>query len=200
MAIRTLNVSFKGIGPLLLNNPQTVDRFNRYAKRMSEINAKRTRRTDEDYHELGDIAVESKLYWSEDLGVYVPSRWLMAALCKAAYKVARVSMADIRSSVFPIQERVSLTFSGQELVNGVEDIVKNSRFRHKMLLPQGRVRIAKHAPIFHDWSFTFGLEFEDTVLDKSDITRILEHAALRGGFGDFRPTFGRARAVVSHDV
>ena len=198
MSIRTLSVKFTGIGPLLLNNPQTVDRFNKFAKRMAEINAKKTRRTDEDYHELGDIEVRSKVYWSKDQGVFIPSRWLMAALCKVSNKVAKIPKADIRASVFPVQDSVSLTYAGQERVKGIEDIVKSSEFRHMMLLPQGQVRIAKHGPIFHKWSFSFDLEFDDTVLDKTDMTRILVHAAQRGGFGDFRPTFGRAEAEVQH--
>lgn len=198
MTIRTLMVSVTGIAPLLLNNPQTVDRFNKFSKRMAEINAKKTRRTDEDYHELGDLEVESKIYFDDDLGIYVPSRWIMAAMCKVSNKVAKIPKADIRASVFPTEDKVSLKYDKSELVKTPADIVGNTFFRHKMLLPQGQVRIAKHAPIFHKWSFEFELEFDDTVLDSSDMTRILEHACLRGGFGDFRPTFGRAKAEVKH--
>jgi len=199
MSIRTFSVTITGNAPLLLNNPQCVDRFNPFAKRMSEINAKKTRRTDEDYRELGDLEVEAKVYWNEEQGIYIPSRWIMAAMCKVSNKVAKIPKGDIRSSVFPLQDSVSLAFDKQELVKGVVDIVKNGFFRHQMILPQGQIRINKHGPIFHGWSFTFDMEFDDTMMDATDITRILEHAALRGGFGDFRPTFGRATAVVTHD-
>ncbi len=196
--MRDLSVTFNGINPLLLNNPQTVDRFNPFAKRMSEINAKRARRTDEDYMELGDLEIKSKVYWDDELGIYIPSRWVMAALAKVSNKVAKIPKADIRASVFPVQDNVSLTYEKQSHVKGTEDIVGNDFFRLKMLLPQGQVRIAKHVPIFHKWSFTYDLEYDDTVLDPQDMTRILEHAALRGGFGDFRPTFGRAKAEITH--
>ena len=198
MAIRELTVNFTGIAPLLLNNPQCVDRFNKYSKRIAEINAKRTRRTDEDYHELGDLEIESKLYFDAELGVYIPSRWVMAAICKVSNKVAKIPKADIRASVFTTADKVKLEYEKRNLVKTPRDIIGNDFFRHKMLLPQGQVRIAKHVPIFHNWSFGFDLEFDDTVLDQTDITRILEHAALRGGFGDFRPTFGRAKAEVIH--
>ena len=199
MSYKSANVSIKGTAPLLLNNPQCVDRFNPIARRMSEITAKRTRRTDEDFHELSDLEMEAKVYWDNEIGVYIPDRWLSAAMCKVSNKVCKIPKADVRAGVTIIQSIVPLTYEGQDKVKGHIDIVKNPAFRHKMLLPQGQVRIAKYGPIFHEWSFEFDIEFDDTIFDTQDITRILEHAAKRGGFGDFRPTFGRAIATVTHD-
>lgn len=43
MAMRTCKVTITGVTPLLQNNPQTVDRFNKFARRMAQINAKKTR-------------------------------------------------------------------------------------------------------------------------------------------------------------
>lgn len=61
-----------------------------------------------------------------------------------------------------------------------------------MLLPQKDVRVEKFMPIFHDWSFDATLEYDDAVLDRDALRRVVTHAARYGGFGDFRPTFGRA--------
>jgi len=197
MAVKEVDVAVNGIAPLLMNNPQTVDRFNKYAKRMSHINAKKTKRTDEDYHELGNIEIRSKIYHNEELGVYVPARWLMAAICKVSNKIAKIPKADIRSAVFPTEEKLELSYDKKELVKTPDDIVGNEFFRHKMILPQGTVRLVKHAPIFHNWSFNTRLEFDDAILDASDLVRIIDYCAFRGGFGDFRPTFGRAEANVT---
>lgn len=163
---------------------------------MSEINAKKTRRTDDDYLELQDLEVRSKIYWDDSLGIYVPSRWIMAAIAKVSNKVAKIPKADIRASVFTTETELKLKYRGMQKVKTPEDIVNNPEFRHKMLLPQGQVRIAKAAPIFHDWSFGFTLEYDSTVLDPESLQRIIEHAAKFGGFGDFRPTFGRCIATV----
>ena len=66
-----------------------------------------------------------------------------------------------------------------------------------MILPQGGVRVPKHCPIFHDWSFEFGIDYDDTVLDEDDLLALLKQAAYYGGFGDFRPTFGRCTVEVT---
>lgn len=197
MSIRSMQVKIKGIGPLLMNNPQTVDRFNNYTKAMSKINAKKTRRTDDDYLELQNIEVRAKIYWDD--GIYVPSTWVSAALAATSFKKAKISKADIRGSVFTTQDRIPLTYRDMSKVKTPEDIVGNPDFRIKMTLKQGQVRVVKAAPIFHDWSFNCGIEYDDKLLDPETLSDIIQHAAKYGGFGDFRPTFGRAIAEVSHD-
>jgi len=197
MAIRYMTLSIEGVSPLLMHNPQTVDRFNPYSKRMSQINAKKTGRTDEDYRELSDLEVESSVYF-KDGKVVIPTRWVAAAYAKHSFSTAKVAKDKIRGAVFTTEDYVPLDYRGMNKVKEVHDIVGNPEFRHKMILPQGQVRIAKTFPIFHDWSFSCDLEFDDTIIDPDAMERVIKHAAKYGGFGDFRPTFGRAVAEVAH--
>jgi len=198
MTIRTAKYTITGNSPLLLNNPQTVDRFNVYAKRMSQINAKKTRRTDADYLELRDLEIRSKIYWDDGDGIYVPSRWILAALAKMSHGVVKISKANLRGTVFAVEDKLPLNYRNKSRVKSPEDIIKQDEFRHVMLLPQGGVRIAKATPIFHDWSFSGTLEYDDTQIDPESLERLLQHVSKYGGFGDFRPTFGRATAEVTH--
>ena len=190
--------SFAG-SSLLLNNPRTVDRFDVYNREMKKINDKKTRRTDEDYRELGNLEVRAKLFWDESLGVYVPGTWVSAAIAGGAFKIAKISKADVRGSVFVTQNKLKLSYSGQEKVVTPEDVVGNDFFREKMTLKQGQVRVVKYFPIFQDWSFEVGIEFDDKLIDPDSLKRIIEHCSKYGGFGDFRPTYGRAEAKVSFE-
>lgn len=198
MAMRTAAVKITGVTPLLMNNPQTVDRFNRFAKRMAAINAKKTRRTDDDYLELRDIEVESKVYYDEEQGVYVPASWMSESIACSAFKVAKISRADIRGALFTTEPKLKLAYRDSDKVKSVVDIIKNENFRICLALPQGQVRVMKAFPIFHKWSFNTEVEFDDKIIDPDSLTRIVEHAAKYSGFGDFRPTFGRAVAEVTH--
>lgn len=198
MPMRNAIVSIRGVTPLLMNNPQTVDRFNKFARMMAAINAKKTRRTDDDYLELRDIEVESKTYFDAELGVYVPTSWVAEAVATAAFKVAKISRADIRGAMFTTSDKVKLSYRDSAKVKTIADVVKNESFRISLTLPQGQVRVVKAFPIFHDWSFETDLEFDDKIIDPDSLTRIVEHTAKYGGFGDFRPKFGRAMAEVTH--
>lgn len=192
MAIRFIRAKFTGINPLLQNNPQTVDRFNPYTKAMKRINDKKTRRTDDDFLELKNIEVRAKIYWDDAIGIYVPATWVTSALASASFKTVKISKADIRAGVFTTADKLKLHFRDSSKVKTPDDIVGNPDFRLDMTLKQGMVRVVKSVPIFHGWGFECGLEYDDTVIDTDSMKNILTHVARYGGFGDFRPTFGRA--------
>lgn len=197
MAIKQATVKITGIAPLLQNNPQTVDPFNRYSKAKKTITNKRTAKTDDDLIELGNLETESKVYFDDEIGVYIPATWLTEAINVTAFAVAKIGKAKMRGGLFATEPKVKLHYRDMGKVKTIADVVMNPAFRHRMLLKQGQVRVPKDAPIYHDWSFQTVIEFDDTVLDFGSLKRIVERAAMYGGFGDFRPTFGRATAVVT---
>jgi len=165
-------------------------------RRMKEINAKKAKRTDADFDELADLEVESRLYWNDALGVYVPTRWVAEAIARKSFAVMKMGKQSVRGALFLRDSEVPLEYRGKKGVKTIADVVKNPAFRHAMILPQGVVRVEKNSPIFHDWSFSTTLDFDDKVFDARDLKRVLEETAQYVGFGDFRPTFGRARAEV----
>lgn len=195
MAIQTLSVKITGINPLLQNNPQTVDPFNRYSKMKKAITAKK-RKTDDDLIELGNIEAESKIYFDDAIGVYIPATWVTESIIRNAFAIEKIGANKIRGGLFATQSKIELDYRGKKKVKTITDIVMNPEFRHRMLLKQGQVRVPKDAPIFHEWSFNTELEFDDSVIDFGGMKRIIERSARYGGFGDFRPTFGRALAEV----
>lgn len=198
MPMQSMSVKITGINPLLMNNPQTVDRFNPYTQAMARINAKKTRRTDDDYREMADIEVRAKTYFDSDIGIYVPSTWLTSAICKHSFAQAKIAKDAIRGGVFTTENKIALSYRDEGKVASLDDIVGNHDFRIKLTLKQGQVRVVKSAPIFHNWSFDTALEFDDKIIDPDTLRRVIEHAAKYGGFGDFRPTFGRAIAECKH--
>lgn len=191
--MKSLNVKITGIEPLLLNNPQSVDPFNRYAKASKEITAKR-KKTDEDLLKLREIELESKIYWDDAIGLWVPSTWIIAAIAGQSWAKAKIKKAEIRSCVFINSSKIKLNYAGESKVKEKVDIVKNEQFHTVLNLKQGQVRVCKAAPIFHDWSFKFELLFDDSIINESDLKNLIDIAAKFGGFGDFRPTYGRAMA------
>jgi len=195
--MNTLKFEITGELPLLLNNPQCADPLNKYNKLKKPLTSKgSSKRTDEDWAELADLEIRSKIYWDEDLGIYVPATWILAALGKVSFGVSKVAKASIRGGVFMNEPKLKLNYDGIETVKEPLDIVKNSKFRHKMILPQGQARLPKVFPIFHKWSFAGSLEFDESVTTGRDLKLMFEKAAHYNGFGDFRPTFGRASVTA----
>jgi hypothetical protein len=198
MAIQQATIKITGLNYLLQNNPQTVDPFNKFSKLMKTITKKRTGKTEDDLIELGNIETESKLYFDEKMGVYVPTRWLTEAICTGAFAVIKTGKDKMRGGIFAVDEKAKLIYKEMNKVKTITDVVMNPTFRHRALLPQGQVRIPKDFPIFKDWSFETAIEFDDTVVDFNGLKQVVERTAKYVGFGDFRPTFGRATAEVTN--
>lgn len=198
MPIQKANVKITGVAPLLTNNPQTVDHFNPIGKRISQINAKKTRRTDDDYREIRKLELRAKSYVDSEIGLYVPSSWLTTAIAFTSFAVCKVSKANARGAIFETEGKIPLQCRDRNKIKTVEDIVGNDRFHMLLTIPQGKPRVVKAFPIFHDWSFETVLEYDDKIIDPDSLRRTIEHASKYGGFGDFRPRFGRASAVVTN--
>lgn len=192
--MKSLTVQIKGIEPLLINNPQAVDPFNKYSRAAKEITSKR-KKTDEDLLKLREIEIESKLYFDEKVGVWIPATWITAAIAAQSWAKAKIKKADIRSCVFVNESKIKLNYAGMDKVKTKTDVVKNEMFHTVLNLKQGQVRVCKAAPIFNDWSIEFEILFDDTIINASDLKNLIEIAAKFGGFGDFRPTYGRALAT-----
>lgn len=194
--IEEIKLSYTGITSLLMNNPQMVDPLNEYTKRLAVVNKKRNK-TEEDHLHRYDLEIAAKIYWKDDLGVCIPTSWVIASICKSAFKVGKISKADIRSIFFPHDEFVKLKYKGERSVKCREDIIKSDSNRWLFPTKQGQVKVMKAFPIFEGWSFEVDAEFDNELADKDTIKRIAEHGAKYTGFGDFRPTFGRAAVEVS---
>ena len=198
MSIQTAKITYTGISTLLVNNPQMADPLNHYKKLIGVPQKKRVK-TDEDHLLIRDIEVRAKIYWDKDLKIYVPGSWVAASIAQASFKLEKISKADIRGSVFVVDPKLKLQYTGIEKVKAPEDIVKNSEFHLIQNLKQGQVRVAKASPVFSDWSFEVVIEFDNSMIEPVALERIIVHAAKYMGFGDFRPTFGRATASVEFD-
>lgn len=189
--IKTATLKYKGLNQLLLNNPQTVDPLNKYSKLLSVINKKRVK-TEEDINHRYELEVAAKIYWSEENHVQIPTSWIVASVGKVSHQLSKIAKASIRSSFFPTKDYVKLYYDGCKSVKNKDDVIYNESLRWLFPTKQGQVKVMKAFPMFDNWSFDVEVEYDDSILPECELIRIAEYAAKYNGFGDFRPTFGRA--------
>jgi hypothetical protein len=196
MAIQTLKVTYNGIDSILQNNPQMSDPLNKYSKEMKQITGKR-KKTDDDIAAMRDLEVRAKIYFDDTAGIYVPSSWVQASIAGVSWSRAKIKKGDIRACVFVTEQKLKLNYHGMDNVKKPIDIVGNEQFHLVQSLKQGQVRVVKATPIFNNWSFSCEIEFDDSIINESELKQLIEYGAKFGGFGDFRPTYGRASVEFS---
>ena len=197
MAIKILTVKFTGFSPLLQNNPRGINPTDPLGKADAVANKKfKASKTDENFIAQCQTGIALRIFWDDELGIYVPTRWVTAQIAKHSFKKCKISKDNARAAVFTLEDKVKLTYDGMKNVKTMQDVTHNTNFQTLIFQKIGPNKVPKAMPIFHKWSFELELEYDNEIIDLEQLTGILEYGAKYNGFGDFRPTYGRCIAEV----
>lgn len=176
--------TIRGVCPLVMHNEQLADPLNKWSRLVKEISAKK-KKTDADLEEMSRREWFGGLYISDDLGVHVPERCLERMLRDAAAKEKRGR--DVLSALI-VTEPAKLVYKGPK---DADAMWKSGDFLLRATVGQQGKRIVRSRPIFREWSLSFTVNYDETVLQASDIDRFIGVAGRLVGLMDWRPKHGR---------
>lgn len=170
MATRSVNVSIKGISPLLMHAFPMV-----------------TPPTGWEKWSPAEQATVAE-YRDPDTGLlYIPGVAIQRALVNAATYSKGKGRASLQkpvaACVLITQERISL---------GIKEYAVDSR---PVVIPATNGRIVRHRPRLDAWQASFIIEYDDELLSDKEVREVVDNAGKRVGLLDFRPEhkgpFGR---------
>ena len=196
--MKSIEVKWSGIRPLLMNNWIGIDTTHPLVKEMGAINKKRTKTEDDTAHREW-LQYQISLYTEDGIGPYIPTQNIEACIRDGAKKNRKGK--DVTAAAFVSADKYALLASDGSYVipldyegpRTTEELYNNGTgdFVYKCRVVQARQGILKVRPRFRDWSIRFVLDYDESMINKSD----LADAALLGGqfigLCDYRPRFGR---------
>lgn len=185
MAQKRLVIEIEGIAPLVMHNGRLANPRDSYAKRLKEISGKR-KKVDSDYEDMAQIEFEGGLYLNADSKPCIPAPVIESMLVEGA-KMQRKGKA-VKAGIFCPEQNYALKYKGPKTV---EELWNDDRFVLEALVRVSTSRIVRTRPQFPDWSLTFDVFYNDTVLNKKDVDSILADAGQFVGLCDWRPRNGR---------
>ena len=189
MGLKQLEISIRGVSPLLMHNGQTADPLNTFSKQLKAVSGKR-KKTEEDYAEMSRIEWHAALYVDKDGKLIIPSTLLEASIQDGAKK-SKLGKA-FKSAVFVNDDAVLDIGSKKKAV----DLWGDDQYRDVRGVRVGQARIMRTRPIFNQWACQFTVYYDDEQVNEADVVRAIEDAGTKSGVGDFRPRFGRFEIVV----
>lgn len=188
----TVRVLIQGTASLLMHNERLVNPFDPLTKAIATITAKRSRQTDEDRKQVQRLEWEGGLYWSKEMGPYMPTANIKRCIMEAAtmYKGGTA----VKRALTPLDTEVPLLYEGPRDLEGLWVSEKYVDVRSVKL--NGRTRIMRTRPKFYDWGLEATMRLNLNALSYDDFEHFVEEAGLTTGLGDYRPTFGRFRAQI----
>ena len=185
--MQSIKFKMTGVCPLMLNNPQTVNPMNEYAKALKELTSKRSK-TDDDQNEIFHLKFLASCYYN-DKGQYIIPANMIAKSFESAAKENKLG-AKFQRSVFVLKDSV-LKFKD----NGCppEELWQNHSDTYVDIRPVGiqKSKVVTARMIVPEWSLEGELYYDDTQLNKSEVWLAMTNAGLRYGIGTYRACYGR---------
>ena len=181
---KELNVSIKGVSPLLTHNIQLADPMNQWTKALKEISSKR-KKTETDFAEMSRIEWYGGLYVNSDKRIILPSEVLFGSICGGAKKS---KLGKQFLSGFDVVSDSILEYDGDK---NIDKLWKSGKSTDIRAVSIQRARIMRTRPIFFNWSVTIKCHFMEDILNKSQVVKAIEDAGMYVGVGDYRPRYGR---------
>lgn len=182
--LKALTTTWTGIRPLIMHNGLLCDPLSPVVKAMKAITSKR-KKTDADYLELERQEFLGSLY-TYDKGVHIPTANIERCIQLGAQKSKQGKAAQ--AAIFVSDPIVPLLYKGTRTPETLE---ADPAFSIRVPIKVGLARIMRRRPMFSGWSLKINLEFDDEVLNASDIEGFMVTAGALIGLGDWRPKFGR---------
>lgn len=193
--MQSIKFKMTGVCPLMLNNPQTVNPMNDYAKQLKALTSKRSR-TDDDQNEIMHIRFLASPYLNKKMQYIIPANMIFKSFEDGA-KENRLGK-KFEQSVFVLNDAL-LKFDE----NGCtpEELWENFADKYVDIRPVGikKSMVVTARMIIPEWSLESELLFDESQLNKSEIWLAMTNAGLRHGIGTYRQCYGRYKVEEIKD-
>jgi hypothetical protein len=188
--METIEVTLRGVVPMLMHNGQLADPLNEFAKALKEITQIKNK-TDEHHYEIARLEFLGGL-WLQGGRLAIPSMALEACFKEGARLRRLGRNADAGAFV---QEDAPVTYDGP---SKPDDLWKD---RARFALSVGARnkgtggRVQRTRCIIREWEVSFVQHYDTELFNRATIELVWKDAGSRKGIGDWRPKFGRYTAT-----
>lgn len=144
---------------------------------------------DADYEEMAKIEFHAGLYVNKDGFPILPGVMVEASMVNAAK--TEKSGRQAKSALQVLDDSV-LEYDGPK---DAKELFADPKFRLVSQVRNQNARIMRVRPMLSEWSAVVNVRYEDSILNKSQITNWLRIAGALCGVGDWRPRYGRFNSV-----
>lgn len=200
MALQQLKTKLTGAAQLILKNGWTANPLNKFARAIKEITSKKNK-TEADYVLIGNLEWLASWYYQNgkidfavnandvavgDHGELILTREVLWAMLVNGAKKNKLGMS-FKSGVF-VHEDAPLDFTGK---TDLAAMIADENFRIVTLERVGPAKVVRTRPYIKQWSVTFSVHYDDTVVNKAQIEQSLDMGGRLVGLCERRPSYGR---------
>lgn len=185
-----LTLKIVGVSPLMMHSDKLANPLLPETKAHKELTAKR-KKTDDDHVAIAHSEFVSGLYYSKDVGIYIPGANFDATL-KTAAKLQKLGTAWTRGAVV-LTDKAKITFDGP---HDPEKLWDARVFVDCRGVKVGTAKVMRYRPVFPEWACQIDVAYNEDVLNLAEVKKTILDAGALIGVCEYRPRFGRFSATV----
>jgi len=183
--METVTVEVSGTAALLMHNIRLANPLDEYVKAIKLITSKKNK-TDADYEEIFRWEHAGGMYYSEQIGPYIPGRMIRAAIINGG-RMNRLGTA-VERTLFVNETQAKLLYDGPR---DRKQLYESSYYVDiRPVSAQGKrggSKTPRCRPIFEPpWSVVFSLSFDPSIIETDKLRQCVDRAGSYHGFGDGR--------------
>lgn len=189
--MESVTVKLSGQSPLIMHSRTLANPLHPLTKAIKVLTSKR-KKTDADLEEIAHLEFQGGMYYDDSIGPYLPSEVLEACIRSGARFSKRGK--DIERGVMVEESRTKLAYPGPRDLAGLWADQRFVDVRGVVVNTGGTVMRCR--PIFHEWSATFTVNYNESLINRDDLIQFLEEGGSKCSIGDHRPRYGRFSVEV----
>lgn len=186
--MKTIRFELTGTMPLMLNNPQVINPFNEFTKKLTPLTSKK-KKTDEDMLQILKLKFLASLYTDAQGRYIVPSEHIFSTLVAAA-KERKLGASFIRSAQV-IGDSVIKFKDADKTPEQLHELGIYVDVRPVSVGSISKSKVPTARAIIPEWSIETEIWFDENQINLKDIESCMEVAGLRYGIGTYRQKYGR---------
>jgi hypothetical protein len=167
-----------------MHDGKMADPLNKHAKAIKKISAKR-QKTDADHEQMSKLEFLGAMYTNDDGVPCIPGTVIEATLRTAAKKKKQGKQC---TEGLRCIGTFALEYDGPKDPEEMWEAAE--RFADRRVVRVQTSRTMRTRPVFPEWKVGVTVEFDDEIINKTDVDAWMETAGRVVGMCDYRPTFG----------
>ena len=202
--MRTLQITLKGITPLIMHSCRTVNPLHPLKKELAKYTGKR-KKTDDDFEMISHLEWLASAYYNEDVQrpienwlddgmyLYIPTENIEKTIINGAKMHKRGKDIERFVAIPGLEVPVDI-----EDARPLREIWKDLRFRDVRQMVVNRARVTRTRARFDRWKTSeFEMLYDETKIDIEGILQAIENAGKYVGLCDSRPKYGQFTAIIN---
>lgn len=188
--MKHISCNFHGISPLIMHSCQCVNPLHPISIELKKLTSKRNK-TEEDLLAISNLEWESGLYWSDEVGLYIPPENIEACVREGG-KALRKGKHIVKA--FTCETMEPAVDIGEK--RSKAELMADNRFRDVRMMTVMRARVMRTRPRFNTWNVSFIASYDENILDFNEVVNAIEYAGQYVGLCDSRPKYGKFVARI----